>query len=275
MIDPSVAYFIAGDTRIAYRRFGHGPNVLLAFHGFGQTSQIYLPVEKRLGQHFTIFAIDLFFHGDSHYVADQLLTKTDWNKLLGNFLETHKIERFSLMGFSLGGRFALTAVEAFATRLDQLILIAPDGITRNFWYQLATGSALGRSAFRYVLRHLPLLTTFGHALTRFGLLNRTVMRFAEISLGTAARRELVYKSWTQFRGIHPDLRVIGKVLNSNVVCIHFFLGAFDRIIPSSYILPLTKRLRHFEITVLETGHNHLIELAAQRLNDEWNDTLLR
>ncbi|MVM32245.1 alpha/beta fold hydrolase [Spirosoma sp. HMF4905] len=250
---------------IAYQKFGNGQAIILAFHGFGQSSEVFAPLETTLGNQFTIFAMDLFFHGNSQYVGDQLLTKSAWQGFIAVFLREQRIDRFSLMGFSLGGRFALATVEAFADRLDQLLLLAPDGITRSAWYWVATGSGLGRRLFRYVLEHLSMLNALGHTLTQLGLLNRTVMRFAEISLGTYEQRELVYKSWTQFRLIHPNLKAISKLLNDHSVQVRFFTGAFDRIVPGTYILPLTKQLRHFELTVLKTGHNHLIELASEKL----------
>ncbi len=251
--------------QIAYRTFGYGPAVLLAFHGFGQTGQVFMPLEKHLGSQFTVFAVDLFFHGNSRYAGSQLLSKTDWQKLIAAFLQANHIERFSLMGFSLGGRFALATVEGFADRLDQLILIAPDGIRRSFWYRLATGSALGRSLFRYTLQHLSVLNAVGHTLTRLGLLNRTVMRFAEISLSTPRQREQVYQSWTQFRRIRPDLNDISNLLNTIRIRVRFYTGAFDRIVPGTHILPLTKRLKQYEQTVLKTGHNRLIDLTAEQL----------
>ncbi|GAB4048662.1 hypothetical protein GCM10028810_36020 [Spirosoma litoris] len=265
MSEATVQTFEREGKVMAYQKFGTGPAVLLAFHGFGQSSLAFTPLEASLGNQFTIFAIDLFFHGKSQYTSDQLLTKADWQGFIGAFLEEQHIDRFSLMGFSLGGRFVLATVEGFSDRLDQLFLLAPDGITRSPWYQVATGSSVGRRLFRYVLRHLSMLTAFGHTLTRLGLLNRTVMRFAEISLGTPEQRALVYKSWTQFRLIQPNLTVIGQVLNEHKVHVHFFTGAFDRIVPGTYILPLTKRLLHYELTVLKTGHNHLIELAGEGL----------
>ncbi|QDK77136.1 alpha/beta hydrolase [Spirosoma sp. KCTC 42546] len=249
---------------IAYQKIGNGPSILLAFHGFGQSGEIFRTLEASLGAQFTIFAIDLFFHGHSQYTGNQLLKKHDWQRFIAAFLKDRHIDRFSLMGFSLGGRFSLALAEAFADRLDQLILLAPDGITRSSWYRLATVSAVGRGLFRYVLRHLSVLNAFGHMLTRLGLLNRTVMRFAEISLGTPEQRQLVYRSWTQFRLITPDLTNISRLLNANPVQVQFFIGAFDRIVPGSYILPLTKRLRHYEVTVLKTGHNRLIELMSEK-----------
>ena len=260
-----VQYFEYQESRLAYRVLGNGPAVLLAFHGFGQDGAVFHPLESAVGERFTVLTIDLFFHGSSHYPDRQLLTKTDWQRLLTGFLRDRNIDRFSLMGFSLGGRFALAAVEAFADRLDQLILIAPDGITRSIWYRLATGSGAGRGLFGYVLANLLVLSAVGHVLTRLGLLNRTAMRFAELSLGTPRQRDLVYRTWTRFRRIQPDLTTIGALLNERSIRVQFFVGLFDRIVPGHYNLPLTEKLHHYELTVLKTGHTHLIELVAEHL----------
>ncbi|AQG81713.1 alpha/beta hydrolase [Spirosoma montaniterrae] len=257
----STQFFSFEQSQIAYRVFGNGPTALLAFHGFGQNGAVFEPLAAT---RFTVYAIDLYYHG-STFVGNDLLTKSDWQRFIDAFLQAHRIDRFSLIGFSLGGRFALTLVEAFAGQLDQLLLIAPDGITRSFWYELATSTAAGRALFRYVLRHLPLLSYFGHRLVRLGLLNRTVMRFAEISLATPEQRTLVYQTWTQFRHIRPDLEIVSTQLIANPVRVRFFTGEFDRIVPGNYILPLTKRLRHYEVTVLKTGHNRLIELVAEKV----------
>lgn len=261
----NVDEFSFEDSHITYRKVGNGPAVLLAFHGFGQDHKVFSPVEKATGDRFTFYSIDLFSHGNSRYTGTDLLTKTNWSQLIDHFLRAQAIDRFSLMGFSLGGRFALATAEAFADRLDQLLLIAPDGITFNRWYWLATASRLGRWLFRYTLRHLSMLTTLGHALTTLGLLNKTVMRFAEIALATPEQRTLVYRSWTQFRQIHSDMKLVAKLLNERSTRVRFFTGAFDRIVPGSYILPLTKQLRHYELTVFKTGHNRLIELMAEQL----------
>ena len=263
-----ILYFDYEGNRLSYRKVGNGPAILIAFHGFGQSGRVFDPVNETIGYRFTVFSFDLFFHGHSQYVGPQLLTKTDWQRLVGAFLETQHIRRFSLMGFSLGGRLALTTVEAFADRIDELILIAPDGITRSIWYQLATATRMGRWLFRYVMRHLSAFNQIGHALVRVGLLNRTVMRFAELSLSTTKQRTLVYTVWTQFRLITPDLNAVSTLLNQHSVRVRFFTGAFDRIVPGTYILPLANRLERYELTVLKTGHNHLIELTAEVLGGE-------
>ncbi len=258
----SVQFFDCHRGRVAFRVFGNGPAILLAFHGFGQDGRAYKPFQNQSDNSFTIYAIDLFLHGKAQLTDGPLLTKADWQQLIRDFLLAQGIDRFSLMGFSLGGRFALTTLEAFADRIDQLWLIAPDGITRSFWYRLATQSSTGRWLFRYTLRHLSVLNRVGHALVRAGLLNRTAMRFAELSLATPQQRQLVYDAWTQFRHIRPNIDAVATVLNSFPVHVRFFTGAFDRIVPGHYILLLTDRLQQYDLTVLKTGHTHLIERVA-------------
>ena len=259
MITTNVQKFRAEGHELSYQKLGHGPAILLAFHGFGQSSQVFMSLGNSVGNQFTIFAIDLFFHGDSRYGIHQPLSKADWHRLVNAFLNDHRIDRFSLLGFSLGGRFALTTLEAFSDRVDQLFLIAPDGITRNIWNRLATGSSTGRVLFRYALNNLPLLVRLGYALVWVGLLNRSLMRFAEVSLASPRQREQAYQCWTQLRPLQPDLNTVATLLNVSSIRVRFFTGAWDRIVPGFYILPLTKRLIHYTVCVLPARHNQLIE----------------
>ena len=94
------------------------------------------------------------------------------------------------------------------------------------------------------------------------------MRFAELSLSTSNQRALVYTVWTQFRLIASDINTVSALLNQYTVRVQFFVGAFDRIIPGTYILPLIDQLQRYELTALKTGHNHLIELTAEKLSEE-------
>jgi pimeloyl-ACP methyl ester carboxylesterase len=261
----AVHYFEFERYRIAYRLIGNGPVPMLAFHGFGQTGRVYWSLAAANHHQFSIYALDLPFHGNSLPSANQLLTKTDWQRLVNGFLQAHHIERFSLVGFSLGGRFALVTAELFSDRITGLYLIAPDGITRNFWYDLATRSAGGRTLFRYALTHLPVLTSLCHCLTRIGLLNQTMMRFVEHSISTPAQQQLVYQVWTQTRLIWPTIDALVHSLKQHNVPVWLFLGAFDRIIPGHYVRPLFQHLQTYQLTIFKTGHNRLIDLTANEL----------
>jgi len=104
--------------RIAYRRFGTGPTVLLAFHGMGQRSTCFAPLERVLDTSFTMYSLDLFYHGDSsclhgdEYTEGEVVTKAHWQQLITAFLEQQGVARFRWR-LSLGGRFALTTADLF------------------------------------------------------------------------------------------------------------------------------------------------------------------
>src|SRR5690606_34373299 len=114
-----------------------GPKTLLAFHGIGQTGAgCFRPFGVLLGGHFTVYAFDLPFHGESrtHFDQKRWLTgdapilPVEWREYLSSFLQTQNIGKFSVAGFSLGGRFALATMGLFPERIEKAFLIAPDGL---------------------------------------------------------------------------------------------------------------------------------------------------
>ncbi|GAA4468029.1 hypothetical protein GCM10023189_52640 [Nibrella saemangeumensis] len=261
---PDIQHITYQSFQLAYRQVGYGPAILLAFHGIGQDSGCFLPLADTIGQQFTIYSFDLFFHGASPGPASEefVLTKTDWTRIVSEFLKEKSISRFSVMGFSMGGKFALVIAEAFADRLDQLILLAPDGITISPWYKLATGTALGRALFRYFIDHMPLFSRAGRGLAALGLVDRSVLRFVQSTLSTVDQRERVYRSWVGFRKLKVKLDTLAHTLNHHAVRIRFFVGCFDRVLPVHFTKPLTRRLHTYELIMLKTGHHRLIEKAA-------------
>ena len=246
-------------------RFGNGPRALLAFHGIGQDGSCFASfAESSVNTDYTIYAVDLPFHGQTSWPFDAMnpISKTDWNVLITRILLENNIERFTVAGFSMGGKFALVTAELFPDRVDELWLLAPDGITVSPWYWLATHTAAGRWLYRLFVVRIRLLTRIGKPLVRLGLIDRSLLRFAESTLATREQRLRVYRSWVTFRHINPALTALADSLNRYNIKTRIFLGAFDRVLPAHYVLPLTDRLHRYELTVLKTGHNRLVDLVG-------------
>lgn len=260
-------FFRYQHQQLAYRRMGTGPRIVVAFHGFGQTSLVYAPLAAALGDVYTIYAVDLFLHGGSKRPDSTQLAKQDWCDCIGAFLTDRRIGRFTVMGYSLGGRFALVLTECFASRIDEVILMAPDGIRFSRWYGLATQSMVGRAVFAFAMRQLPVLHRIGQGLVALRLLRPSLLRFAEVSLATPEQRRRVYDAWTQFRRIKPDLHCVAHELTRQIVTIHLIVGVYDQIVPAHYLVPLTRLLTHYRLTQLPSGHNRLIDKSAAVLSD--------
>ena len=263
-----IGTFSFDKLQLTYQQWGNGPSVLLCFHGIGQDGRAFDVLGTALASSFTVYSFDLFYHGQSsglhgdNYQPKESLTPNYWQVILAAFLDEKKIDRFSIAGFSMGGVFALTTAQLFAPQLDQLWLLAPDGITTSTWYRFATGSGFGRSLFRFFLNHLPLLHNLSDTFVQLGWLDRSLARFVQSTLATPNQRERVYRSWIGFRPLRPELNSLAKTLNGHPIQVRIFLGAFDRVLPREAVQPLLKRLNQYELMVIKAGHNRLVDVVA-------------
>ena len=95
------------NSDISYYRFGSGPKQVICFHGYGEEATLYSFLEKYAGNHFTFYAIDLPFHGQTKWNDGLAFTHNDLQQIVETIL-TERNEKLILMGFSLGGRIALS-----------------------------------------------------------------------------------------------------------------------------------------------------------------------
>src|SRR5690606_33757940 len=101
-----------------YVKVGNGKHPLLVFHGFGQDHTMYVPLLKSLSSTYTLYIVDLFFHGKSEWnEGERPIEKKDWNAIVEVLLHEQRLDDFSLLGYSLGGKFALSILEAIGNRI--------------------------------------------------------------------------------------------------------------------------------------------------------------
>ncbi|MEZ0538251.1 alpha/beta hydrolase [Fibrella arboris] len=251
---------------LTFIKYGSGPIVWLAFHGIGQDSRCFEPFAKPLASTHTIYSVDLPFHGESRLAGwPSVITSTYWQSLLTEFMARHRIDRFSVVGFSIGGRFALITAQLFANRVGELVLLAPDGITQNPWFTLATSTKAGRALLRFFLNNTPLFTKAAHVLVKAGLLNASLLRFGEATMQTPAQRTQIYQSWTGFRLLRIDRHVFAKTMIEHGVQVRLFLGMYDVVLPQRRVQPLIDLLPNSALTLLPTGHTSLVKRVAEQL----------
>lgn len=240
---------------------------MLAFHGYGQSSAYYLPMEKAVGGDYTIYAFDLFFHGESSLHKEVTpLSKPYLQDMIREFLEEHQIERFSVTGFSMGGKFALTLVEGFADRMDELFLIAPDGIKTSFWYNIATYPGWLQQLFKRTVIKPGAFFKFLNMLNRYNLIHKSLIRFARYQMDSTEKRLRVYRSWVGLRDLSFDIRYIVKLLNQYQIPVVMFLGEYDQVISPKRVGVFVKALDKGKLVILKAGHSHLLQEVAELLN---------
>lgn len=253
----------------SFRKIGKGPKPALAFHGFGQDSSYYTCMEPVIGKEYTIFSFDLPFHGDDTTEKTETpIGLQDIRTFFNDFFNTHDIESFMSIGFSIGAKISLAMMALFPERTERILLIAPDGIKANLWYRLATGSTVTRSLFRSFINHPDIYFRLSDALVRWGFVPPGVARFARSQMSSAEKRQKVYFTWMYFRKLRYSKALIVRTLERYKIPLEVYLGNADQIIrPDHFRFLGSNPGINFQLKMLITGHNHLIEETAKYLSD--------
>lgn len=120
-------YLQLNEGEIAYQKIGKGKQVLIFVHGLSSNSDAWYRNIEELKKDFTCIAIDLPGYGRSFKNADEF-TATYFTEILKEFTEKLDINKFTLVGHSMGGQASIKFASKYPEKLDKLILIAPAGI---------------------------------------------------------------------------------------------------------------------------------------------------
>jgi pimeloyl-ACP methyl ester carboxylesterase len=238
---------------------GTGPQLLICLHGFGESALHFLPLVKHMGSQFTIVALDMPLHGQTEWKEKRAFTNADLQALIQIVLDQHQQQRYSLLGYSMGGRLALCMLPAMAAQLQHLILLAPDGIKNNPWHMFVTQTSLGNRLFKHVTYHPQLLFRLMFFGRKLGWLNESIYKFAFHSMDKLDKRLLVYNVWTILRRMLPNLQQCKQLLAQYHIPTLLIYGKYDRVIPAILGRRLVDGSFPGEILVLDKGHQLLSE----------------
>jgi pimeloyl-ACP methyl ester carboxylesterase len=257
-------YVVHKGSRLHYAKTGNGDKHMLIFHGFGQDISVFEHFTETLARHYTFYVFDLYFHGQSTWAhGEETLTKKEWTETLSVFFRENFIEQFSVSGFSLGGKFVLATLESFSEKINQVFLIAPDGIKTSFWYSLATYPLFLRKFFKSMIFHPKRFLKIAGFLQRYGLVDKGLIRFAEHQMNSEEKRYRVYYSWVVFRHLTFDLGKIALLLNKNGIQLTVIVGRFDKVIEPENMKAFLDKVEKKRFEILESGHTGLINQSLE------------
>ncbi len=252
-----------------YFIFGKGPEILFAFHGFDNDANDFRIFEHSFGERYTIVAVNLFFHGQSdtpNHHAEDIFTTDILLELFDKLLFNMSCERFSFLGFSLGGRIILELIPHFSNRIDRILLLAPDGLKISPWYVFITNTWLGKKLFRRVIYNADRFLRLSGFFYKTGLVGEKQYLFALSNFDTLEKRKKVYNVWMIFRYILPKAEQIGIALKKNPFPVDIYFGKRDTIIRESYGRHFIKKSGYpIAIHSLDAGHNLMKGKIVQEL----------
>ncbi|MFY7899391.1 MAG: alpha/beta hydrolase [Chitinophagaceae bacterium] len=242
---------------IHYNKYGIGNKILICFHGYGLQGNSFEYLTNDLAKEYTIFAIDLPFHGDTVWEEEVTLTPLDVITIINNLAPSSINEKITLLAFSMGGRVALQLLENFQDKFEQLILIAPDGLHKNKWQWLATQTVLGNELFKFTMKHPLWLFKIIQLADACNLLNKSIVKFVHYYIDDTSERMLLYKRWTVMRMFKPNLSKLQLQILQNQTPVKLLFGSLDRIILTKRGIDFKGSNPFIKIHEIHAGHQLL------------------
>jgi pimeloyl-ACP methyl ester carboxylesterase len=254
---------------IHYKTFGSGPTYVLAFHGFGQNCDAFSPIIQNLLNSHTFIVFDHFHHGLSSYppsIPKSIPFHPDiLIKAIENITLTYNINSFWLMGYSLGGKVALTLFRKLSHKTNGIILLAPDGIIESGWYKFVSRNKLGESLYKAVINKPDFFFYTLKTLHAAGAVKDKVYKFVLTSLNSKQRRKLVYYTWRSYADFRPDLNEIKKTINQLKIPVLIITGTYDTVLHPKIGKSMIKDLINPNVRHVQVNAGH--DLLKPRIAD--------
>jgi esterase len=103
-----------------FRKLGSGPAILV-LHGVFGSSDNWQSVGKELSDDFTVYLIDLRNHGNSPH--GDVMNYDVMAEDLRDLAVAEDVQKFHLMGHSMGGKVAMNFASRFPNFLDKLVVV--------------------------------------------------------------------------------------------------------------------------------------------------------
>ena len=260
------------NSSISYRLTGNGPRLAICFHGYGENARTFDFLATYAGNEYRFLAIDLPFHGQTDWKEGLELEPAGLDSILYSILDQLSINRhapdfrYTLVGYSLGGRICLSLYQLRPAAADRIVLLAPDGLKVSFWYWLATQTSAGNRFFAFTMRKPQWFFGMVRLLYKTGFLNASIFKFVRYYIGDPVVRQQLYDRWTALRKFRPTLPAIKNEIRRNHTQVRLLYGIHDRIILSSVGKKFCLNIEsHCQLTEIHAGHQVLHEKHVKEI----------
>ena len=257
-------YLNVPSGRIHTYRFGMGPELLIAIHGFSDRARMFTVLEPALAAKYTVVAIDLPFHGQTEW-EKRTFYKEDLLGIIHQIIAQEGKTRFSLMAFSFGARLAQAMLPELAPQINHLYLISPDGIkTKGMTTAAHTPMWMRRFLYR-ILQKPGWFVGMVEAGKKMKVVPPLVHHFLTNNLTKPERFRRTFGCWLAMESFYLRRRDIQKLLLETKLPTSIFIGKDDPMLSHSSLKRIYEGIPNVEITWVNDGHRLIGEELAAML----------
>jgi pimeloyl-ACP methyl ester carboxylesterase len=245
---------------VHYHEYGTGSKPMLAFHGYGMTGKQFDVLQHFIASKYHIYGFDHFFHGESkleNWTEEQILKGITHDMVYAYaeaWFQKFGGQRISLLAYSIGANFALLLLEHYAGLIDEIILMAPDGLAGYKGFHFLQHKPLGKMLFRAATKSKWLAPSVLQLVKRLKIIDNSLYTIAYNEIDTAKKREDVYYTLNLIKHLQPDTTKIAALINEyKINCILIF-GKDDMLFPKEPAMPFIELLHNATVHHVPMGH---------------------
>ncbi|MFI5139126.1 MAG: alpha/beta fold hydrolase, partial [Sphingobacteriales bacterium] len=253
-------YFENELVKLHYYKFGEGQQNMLCFHGYGMHGKQFKILETTLGSKYTFYGFDLFFHKETRLTDQSLqaikkgISKKELAALFADFCGHEGIDRFSVIGYSMGTHFATIIVEELASLVDEYIVAAPSSLNPGTLIPFFSKNKAGNKILEKIALSKNALTGMLKFFKRLKFINSDDYKILYSEIGTPELRFNFYACFTYFRFLETDEhRLLQAIEQQNIKSI-FIFGKRDKSFPPRIGDRFISKLKNAEVIILDESH---------------------
>jgi len=232
-----------GKVDIHYLTGGHG-DPLVVIHGCGDGAKVWLQTAKELSKYYTVYVPDLPGFGHSQSMGDYC-SLSSFVAFVDGFSHSLGLERFHLVGHSMGGCIALLYALKFPHKIERLTLVSSIGLGKeiSLWIRALSSPVFGRiikEAAIAITKAASRMIRFLHAPFQF------------INPVTRVRVDMV-RTVTTWKG---QATVLLGLLSELMMPTLLVWGDKDRIVPANHAYAAAELIPNCQVHIFEdAGHS--------------------
>ena len=243
--------------------YGQGERLLIGIHGYDYDGTVFQSWAATLGEHYTICAPDLPFHGYAQWDERQFKPQ-QIVALIQTIAEHQQQKTYTLAGHSLGARILVCTAPALWQSVEQYVFLAPAGIgsfdrVPSRWMQSIAEGAL---AWPFWLKALVNLGS------RLGVVSNFHRRYAEVQLYPPSKRFRLFRTFNSLVNLRTTRRDRVQYWQRNSVKTLIILAEHDRFVPNSSIKAYFERVPEASWQQVAGGHDLVHKASAKVIRAE-------
>ena len=265
-------------VNLHYYRFGTGSKIMLCFHGLGMHGKQFFVLEKELGEEYSFYGFDLFFHKETILNNNEIqeikkgITQIELTSLFVDFCQYQQIDEFSVLSYSMGTFYAAALMSFIPDRIQEAFLIAPSFLKTPKVLDFLANNRAANYFFEKLLLSENGLKILLKACLRLHIVDNSNYEILYREIETAQLRFNFYANVTYLKHMNVDYGLLADAINRNHINCYFIFGKWDKSIPPGSGVKFLSSLRGAKRITLDEGHDLVtVRLTKKMLFCEYDD----